>query len=1088
MEQASNTFSRGLQTDTHPMIQGNDSLSDALNATFVTMNGNEVILQNDMGNRRVDHAYLPAGYQPVGMKEYGGIIYVAAYNPITNRSQIGSFPSPERKMGTEYKGSLGGNWDPNIFTNNKNITTDSGLNFLIADTSLLKLTDDNSLHAGDKFAVYSSTIYNRSDITNLNNTSNGKVISPKNKQYTLALGILNSQNEFVDITKTLHRWSGNNIINEEGKSEIYKFNDGYFIASSYNNEWDRKTEADSELLRNRLAKPTNTYAYKLVGPLYLKTTLNHIENVSYDIYGIYNNSKATLWVEATITYNCPDGLTSGGNSDDNYITYAEGQPSFTGFDFYKLGQNTLLSPAETKKSNCQYNPATNLYTVTILKKYTNVTASNGDILNYYFCVPAINNIYLKGLSEKGSIDLSLLGSGTVKLTGWRFYNSDTNQTTLTYSFNAYPEYHKRFSNLSFKFTNVQNGQTKYLTEEDGLVLNNGRNTIIFDWENQGFIERSLYKVTISYNITDTDTGSSTSSGDITTNEWFLTTQLFNNCYKPSHNDYMNDFGSTETQAQNIRNKYCTVELELSVGKIINNSPQKTVKTEEGKILIPNSQYLPGKGIEMKYIHEQNININIQTSVSIKNKELYPSYVEINTNPTFNTSGNINVEELQTKIDFKVEPIENMITLSSGITTRYNNGTINTAGKIQYLDYYHADGKDATNLSIENGFTTLSDAIEKLIEQTKSYTGLFLDSEWHYGDDDSHWFRAMVNSSKMFDHRASNNEDEEPEGDVTTIWSTENGDPEYIKVSEYYSKITEVFNKSDKENIFIFLGIGDGRETEYPAHMSNRKDGWHDIKNWKQEKPYARIWWRTANLNFPWALLEIPWYPTSVTSKNGLANIIKNHFVNPDKMYICFYKNLDLSGKFKIPDPSTENYNYEYNIIAPISILISQRSSGSVKDISNAPIHFKTKTVSAEEKIQQNLDIQEISLNSSQSFQEIVSNTENISTKNITIDGGISKDSSGDDLAVNSVYILENQGLVIKNNSKITPNSQEYGGQYLGFLYGNSTTHTPNTPDQSNGGYKYDLYGSWEEYDEDWEDYTSLSYESINMVKKNQIDG
>jgi hypothetical protein len=227
-------------------------------------------------------------------------------------------------MGTEYKGSLGGNWDPSIFTNNKNITTDSDLNFLISDTSLLKLTDDNSLHAGDKFAVYSSTIYNRNDITNLNNTSNGKVISPKNKQYTLALGILNSQNEFVDITKTLHRWDGNNIINEEGKSEIYKFNDGYFIASSYNNEWNRKTEADSELLRNRLAKPTNTYAYKLVGPLYLKTTLNHIENVSYNIYGIYNGSVATLWVEANITYNCPDGLISGGNNDDNYITYAEG--------------------------------------------------------------------------------------------------------------------------------------------------------------------------------------------------------------------------------------------------------------------------------------------------------------------------------------------------------------------------------------------------------------------------------------------------------------------------------------------------------------------------------------------------------------------------------------------------------------------------------------------------------------------------------------------------------------------------------------------------------------------------------------------
>ena len=50
------------------------------------MSGNEVILQNDMGNRRVDNAYLPPGYEPVGIKEYGGVIYIAAYNPITNHS------------------------------------------------------------------------------------------------------------------------------------------------------------------------------------------------------------------------------------------------------------------------------------------------------------------------------------------------------------------------------------------------------------------------------------------------------------------------------------------------------------------------------------------------------------------------------------------------------------------------------------------------------------------------------------------------------------------------------------------------------------------------------------------------------------------------------------------------------------------------------------------------------------------------------------------------------------------------------------------------------------------------------------------
>jgi hypothetical protein len=86
MEQTVNTFAKGLQMDTNPMVQGSDTLSDALNATFVTMNGNEVILQNDMGNRRVDNAYLPPGYEPVGIKEYGGIIYIASYNPITNKS------------------------------------------------------------------------------------------------------------------------------------------------------------------------------------------------------------------------------------------------------------------------------------------------------------------------------------------------------------------------------------------------------------------------------------------------------------------------------------------------------------------------------------------------------------------------------------------------------------------------------------------------------------------------------------------------------------------------------------------------------------------------------------------------------------------------------------------------------------------------------------------------------------------------------------------------------------------------------------------------------------------------------------------
>jgi hypothetical protein len=67
------------------MTTPNNVLTDALNATITTMNGNESVLQNDMGNARVESAYLPEGYIPIGMKEYGGVIYIASYNPVTEK-------------------------------------------------------------------------------------------------------------------------------------------------------------------------------------------------------------------------------------------------------------------------------------------------------------------------------------------------------------------------------------------------------------------------------------------------------------------------------------------------------------------------------------------------------------------------------------------------------------------------------------------------------------------------------------------------------------------------------------------------------------------------------------------------------------------------------------------------------------------------------------------------------------------------------------------------------------------------------------------------------------------------------------------
>ena len=119
---AKNTFGDGLLMDFAPDNTQATFLTNALNATFLTMNGNEYALQNDMGNGRVETAYLPEGYVPVGTCEFGGIVYIASYNPITNKSEIGCFPSPERNISSEETGDSVKTISNSNFKDNDTIT------------------------------------------------------------------------------------------------------------------------------------------------------------------------------------------------------------------------------------------------------------------------------------------------------------------------------------------------------------------------------------------------------------------------------------------------------------------------------------------------------------------------------------------------------------------------------------------------------------------------------------------------------------------------------------------------------------------------------------------------------------------------------------------------------------------------------------------------------------------------------------------------------------------------------------------------------------------------------------------------------
>ena len=85
-----NQFNDGLNYDLHPMVTPNSVLTDNLNGTFITYNGNEFCLQNDRGN--TIKAKLSRGFVPIGIKEHNGVLYIVSHNPDKGTSEIGTYP------------------------------------------------------------------------------------------------------------------------------------------------------------------------------------------------------------------------------------------------------------------------------------------------------------------------------------------------------------------------------------------------------------------------------------------------------------------------------------------------------------------------------------------------------------------------------------------------------------------------------------------------------------------------------------------------------------------------------------------------------------------------------------------------------------------------------------------------------------------------------------------------------------------------------------------------------------------------------------------------------------------------------------
>lgn len=271
--ETTNTFNNGLVMDIHPLVAPNDSMCNALNATLITFNGNENALQCDMGNGRVETAYLPEGYVPIGTTELGGVIYIVSYNPLIDKCQIGSFPSPERNITSDELGIT------NIFLNNSDfVNAENEITNLIVKKKL----SDFTLNPGDKFLV-SGTNLDTANLSCYDNT--GKL---EHNYLKLSIATIDSNGRTVYLKDLIKR--------PYKESKYLNINSGTSSSSSGVDEYRKVIGSDYDIFNSKIA-----------GNLYLIAELEVVDTftVTWELVTIDENGYTiSFYMDTTSSNGC----------------------------------------------------------------------------------------------------------------------------------------------------------------------------------------------------------------------------------------------------------------------------------------------------------------------------------------------------------------------------------------------------------------------------------------------------------------------------------------------------------------------------------------------------------------------------------------------------------------------------------------------------------------------------------------------------------------------------------------------------------------------------------------------------------------
>lgn len=596
---AKNTFAEGLVMDFAPDNTQATTLTSALNATLLTFNGNEMSLQNDMGNGRVETAYLPEGYVPVGTCEFGDIIYIVSYNPITNKSQIGCFPSPERNISSEEIGGMGQSLKWTDFQGSNGSEPNGEL---VASSVKKILYGTKDMTSGDKYIIYSAELDskgNHEHLSDYGNTSHQHERFPKlvkihvvsieesgkityldsstkwykendfyiqNSQKIVGKPDLDSYRTMVSsaysvfsskvsgklallielekITGFSCTWSAytkevednseyqsnrysiywnfswstdNNNINPNavvltnskwtgeddthaGKYQIWEKDTGGWALGGKNKNW-----VDGPSVP--VAYPNIDYNYKTISRVYSPETYtgtfqNFINSGSYDAQSKskLNQVKQELGLDNVELIKANLSRKEDGTPDEGKYYFncsSSAVDKETGKVLYYTNYNNELKAITAKPMSDDIINNTFNYPIVkhfsdfliplkqkvvegAIEEWKNLNINN--LIYYYELTPSMPYGLLREFSQDGYIDFKKIGTKSIELNSWRYYNYE-NTSTLTWGLEAYTEPNKGISEVVFLFYDNQGLAAAY--HNSGKISYNGKFTEYFTLNTSG---------------------------------------------------------------------------------------------------------------------------------------------------------------------------------------------------------------------------------------------------------------------------------------------------------------------------------------------------------------------------------------------------------------------------------------------------------------------------------------------------------------------------------------------------------------------------------------------------------------------------